>query len=120
MIAIIDDDASVCRALQRLIRSFGLTTSVFASGEMFLSSLELSKRPDCALLDLQMPGMTGLEVQERLGHSGLDLPLIFMTAHSDEEIAGLSSVIGAVGLLHKPFTDRALMELLHIALHPSV
>ncbi len=118
LIAIIDDDASVCRALQRLIRSFGMRTSVYASGESFLLSLASAEHPDCALLDLQMPGMNGLEVQERLARETFDVPVIFMTAHNDEGIAGRASVAGAVGLLNKPFTDHALMELFQIALHP--
>ena len=118
LIAIIDDDASVCRALQRLIRSFGMRTSVFASGELFLLSLELEQRPDCVLLDVQMPRMSGFEVQEQLARGSLDLPLIFITAHNGEEIKARASLAGAVGLLHKPFTDLALQQLLQVALHP--
>ncbi len=118
LIAIIDDDASVCRALQRLIRSFGMRTSVFASGELFLLELASTERPDCLLLDVQMPGMTGFEVQEQLARQGLGLPLIFITAHNGEEIEARATVAGAVGLLHKPFTDHQLQELLQVALHP--
>ena len=118
LIAIIDDDASVCRALQRLVRSFGMKTSIFASGELFLLDLASAERPDCVLLDVQMPGMNGFEVQEQLARDRLDLPLIFITAHNDEGIEGRASVAGAVGLLHKPFTDHALMELLEVALQP--
>jgi FixJ family two-component response regulator len=118
LIAIIDDDASVCRALQRLIRSFGMRTSIFASGELFLLDLTSAERPDCVLLDVQMPGMNGFEVREQLARDRLDLPLIFITAHNGEGIEGRASDARAVGLLHKPFTDHALMELLKVALHP--
>ncbi len=119
LIAIIDDDASVCRALQRLIRSFGMRTTAFASGEMFLLDLALAERPDCVLLDVQMPGMSGLELQEQLVRDRFDLPLIFITAHGDEGIEDRVTDAGAVGLLHKPFTDHALLELLQIALQPQ-
>ncbi len=118
LIAIIDDDASVCRALQRLIRSFGMRTSTFASGELFLLDLASSERPDCILLDVQMPGMSGFEVQEKLARNRLNLPLIFITAHNDEGIESSASVARAVGLLRKPFSDHALLELLEVALQP--
>jgi CheY-like chemotaxis protein len=79
LIAIIDDDASVCRSLQRLIRSFGMRTAAFASGELFLLFLASAERPDCALLDVQMPGVNGLEVQEQPVRDRFDLPLIFIS-----------------------------------------
>ncbi len=118
LIAIIDDDASVCRALQRLIRSFGMRTSTFASGELFLLDLASAERPDCVLLDVQMPGLSGFEVQEQLARDRFDFPLIFITAHNGEGIEDRATVAGAVGLLNKPFTDRELLELLQIALQP--
>ncbi len=118
LITIIDDDASVCRALQRLIRSFGMRTSTFASGELFLLDLASAERPDCVLLDVQMPGMSGFEVQEQLARDRFDFPLIFITAHNGEGIEDRATVAGAVGLLNKPFTDRELLELLQIALQP--
>ena len=119
LIAIIDDDASVCRALQRLIRSFGMRTSVFASGELFLLSLASAERPDCALLDVQMPGMNGLEVQRRLALEGIALPLVFITAHEEDGLAERAIAAGAIGFLQKPFTDQSLIELIHRALQPG-
>src|SRR5271165_480678 len=115
LIAIIDDDASVCRALQRLIRSFGMRTAAFASGELFLLDLASAEWPDCVLLDVQMPGMNGFEVQEQLARDRLRLPLIFITAHSDEEFEGRAFAAGAVGVLQKPFTDQSLIELIRCA-----
>ena len=117
LIAIIDDDASVCRALQRLIRSFGMRTAAFASGELFLLSLASAERLDCALLDMQMPGMNGLEVQRRLALEGIALPLVFITAHEEDGIAERAIAAGAVGFLQKPFTDQSLIKLIRRALH---
>src|SRR5271157_4428396 len=94
LIAIIDDDASVCRALQRLIRSFGMRTSTFASGELFLLDLAAAERPDCVLLDVQMPGMSGFELQEQLARDRFDFPLIFITAHNGEGIEDRATVAG--------------------------
>ena len=116
LIAIVDDDASVCRALHRLIRSLGMRTTAFTSGELFLLELVSAERPDCVLLDVNMPGLSGFEIQERLARDQHELPLIFITAHNGDEIEARATVAGAVGLLHKPFTDRALLELLQIAL----
>jgi FixJ family two-component response regulator len=117
LIAIIDDDASVCRALQRLVRSLGMRTSAFTSGESFLLSLASAERPDCALLDVQMPGMNGLEVQRRLALEGIALPLVFITAHEEDGIAERAIAAGAVGFLQKPFTDQSLIKLIRRALH---
>ncbi len=117
LIAIIDDDASVCRALQRLVRSLGMRTSAFASGESFLLSLASAERPDCVLLDVQMPGMNGLEVQRRLALEGIAPPLVFITAHEEDGIAERAIAAGAVGFLQKPFTDQSLIELIRRALH---
>src|SRR5271157_5809591 len=116
LIAIIDDDASVCRALQRLIRSFGMRTAAFASGELFLLDIATAERPDCALLDVQMPGMNGLEVQRRLALEGIALPLVFITAHEEAGIAEQAMAAGAVGFLQKPFSDQSLIELIRHAL----
>jgi len=118
LIAIIDDDASVCRALQRLIRSFGMRTAAFASGELFLLDLATAERPDCVLLDVQMPGMNGLEVQRRLALEGVALPLVFITAHEEDGIAERAMAAGALGFLQKPFTDQSLIELIRRALQP--
>ncbi len=118
LIAIIDDDASVRRALQRLIRSFGMRTATFASGELFLLDLASAERPDCVLLDVQMPGMNGLEVQRRLALEGVALPLVFITAHEEDGIAERAVAAGALGFLQKPFTDQSLIELIRRALQP--
>ena len=117
LIAIIDDDPSVCRALKRLIRSLGMRASTFPSGESFFHTVASVEKPDCVVVDVQMPGMNGLEVQERMVQEHPDIPLIFMTAHTDEAVANRVVAMGAVGFLNKPFADNSLMELIHHALH---
>lgn len=117
LVAIVDDDASVCRALMRLVRSLGMRAVTFPSGESFFHSIPSAERPDCIVLDVQMPGMNGLEMQQRMVQEHLHIPLIFMTAHSDEVVAKRVAAAGAVGFLHKPFSDRSLIELLERALH---
>jgi FixJ family two-component response regulator len=116
-IAIIDDDPSVCRALQRLVRSLGMRASTFPSGESFFDAVASVERPDCVVVDVQMPGMTGLEVQQRMVQEHPDVPLIFMTAHADDVVAKRVVALGAVGFLNKPFADSSLIELIQRALH---
>ncbi len=116
MIAIVDDDASVRRAVHRLLRSFGLRAESFHSGESLLVALASAQRFDCAVMDVQMPGVNGLEVQRRLAIEGIALPLVFVTAHQDEGIAERAIAAGAIGFLQKPFTDRSLIELIRRAL----
>jgi FixJ family two-component response regulator len=112
LIHIVDDDPSVARALKRLLNSWGMQARTFASGEEFLSCLSRSSDGDCALIDVQMPGMTGLEVQEHLNRAGMDVPLIFITAHEEEGVEENALRAGAAGFLRKPFTDGALMALI--------
>ncbi len=116
-IAIIDDDSSVCRALHRLVRSLGMRASTFPSGESFFDAVKSVEKPDCVVVDVQMPGMNGLEVQQRMAHEHPEIPLIFMTAHAEEVVAKRIVGLGAVGFLSKPFPDSSLIELIQRALH---
>jgi len=88
----------------------------FASGEEFLAALSRSHDVDCSVIDVQMPGMTGLEVQERMKRAGMDVPVIFITAHEEEGTEENALRAGAVGFLRKPFTDEALVGLIRTAL----
>lgn len=116
-IAIIDDDPSVCRALKRLVRSLGMRASTFPSGESFFHAVASVEKPDCVVVDVQMPGMTGLEVQQRMVQEHPDIPLILMTAHTDELVAKRVVSMGAIGFLLKPFADSLLIKLIQLALH---
>ena len=116
LIHIVDDDASVAHALMRLLHSWGMQVRTFASGEEFLSALSRSHDVDCSVIDVQMPGMTGLEVQEHMNRAGMDVPVIFITAFTEEGIEEKVMSAGAVGFLRKPFTDEALVGLIRIAM----
>lgn len=118
LIAIVDDDESVCRALKRLVRSLGMEANAFTSGREFIDLIETTQsfQPDCVVLDVQMPGMSGLEVQERLANSGNRLPVIFITAHDDAGVRDRALAAGAVAFLRKPFNDELFMKTLHVAL----
>jgi FixJ family two-component response regulator len=111
-IHIIDDDPSVVLALKRLLRSWGMQVQTFASGGEFLAELKKSQNVDCAVIDVQMPGMTGLEVQAHLSNAGWNLPVIFMTAHESEGVEEPAMRAGAIGFLNKPFSDKALVDLI--------
>ncbi len=119
LIAIVDDDPSVRRALNRLVSSYGLCAETFDSGHALLRALESSRRFACAVIDVQMHGMSGLEVQRLLTREGIALPLIFITGHAEEGIAERAAAAGALGFLHKPFTDQSLIELIRCALEPG-
>ena len=117
-IAIVDDDESVCRAVRRLVRSVAMDAETFSSGRQFLDLLEAmpSFQPDCLILDVQMPGINGLEVQERLTASGNAVPVIFITAHDEVGVREKALAAGAVAFLRKPFDDELLIKTLHEAL----
>jgi FixJ family two-component response regulator len=118
-IAIVDDDASVCRAISRLLRSLGMNADTFTSGREFIEQIETmpSFHPDCVVLDVQMPGMNGLEVQEFLVRSENPLPVIFITAHDEIGVRERALQAGAVAFLHKPFNDEMFTKTLNEAIH---
>jgi FixJ family two-component response regulator len=118
LIAIVDDDESVCRAVRRLVRSLPMDAQTFGSGQEFLDLLEAmpSFQPDCLILDVQMSGMNGLEVQDRLAMSGHPIPMIFITAHDEIGAREKALAMGAVAFLRKPFNDELLIKTLEEAL----
>ncbi|HTM07853.1 MAG TPA: response regulator [Verrucomicrobiae bacterium] len=118
MIAIVDDDESVCRALKRLVRSLGMEADTFLSGQEFVDLMEAmpSFSADCVILDVQMPGITGLEVQRRLVAGGSSLPIIFITAHDEVGVRERALSMGAVAFLRKPFDDELFIRTLRVAL----
>ncbi len=116
LIHVVDDDRSVAQGLSRLLRSWGMQARTFGSGEEFLNALKESPDADCCVIDVQMPGMTGLEVQETLNRSGRNVPVIFITAHYDDGIEWQALKAGAIGFLRKPFSDELLVGLIRKAL----
>lgn len=118
MITIIDDDESVRLAAESLVRSLGLGTSVFASAEAFLTSPE-RHRTACVITDVQMPGMSGLDLQVRLRTEGDRLPLIFITAFPEERIRTQVEAAGAIGFLAKPFGGDEMIRCIDDALRAT-
>lgn len=118
LIAIIDDDDSVCRALKRLVRSLGMDAETFSSGRNFFDLLDAMPafQPDCVIVDVQMPQLNGLAVQECLVESGSKIPLIFITAHDEVGIRERALAGGAVAFLRKPFNDELLIKTVREAL----
>ncbi len=108
-IAVVDDDALLREALRGLLRSAGFHAEVFASAEEFLRSGRV-RGTACLILDVRMPGMSGVELQERLMASNLAVPIVFISAHGDEEVRALALERGAVDFLQKPFSDEALLS----------
>jgi FixJ family two-component response regulator len=117
-IAVVDDDASVCRAISRLLRSLGMNADTFTSGREFIEHIGMmpSFRPDCVVLDVQMPGMNGLEVQDLLIRGEHPLPIIFITAHDEMGVRERALQAGAVAFLRKPFNDELLIKTLNEAI----
>jgi FixJ family two-component response regulator len=117
-IAIVDDEEAVRKALMRLMRSAGLEAVMFSSGAEFLESL-VTRRPDCVVLDLHMPGMSGFEVQARLAESGDALPVIIITAHDSTEARERALAAHARAYFRKPLDDRALLDAIAAAVSPK-
>lgn len=115
LISIIDDDEAIRRSLDDLIRSAGLRARVFSSAEAFLQSNQTSEI-DCLILDLCLPGMSGLELQRQLAEGNFDLPIILMTAHESGDQRRQAVEAGAVAFLNKPFEEADLLNAIDIAL----
>lgn len=108
-IYIVDDDADMCRALYRLFRSHGMRAKTYACALGFLSAYHPS-RPGCLLLDVQMPCMSGLELQQRLNLEKIDIPIIFLTGCGNVPAAVSAMKLGAVDFLEKPFDNEVLLD----------
>ena len=115
VIAIVDDDESFRRATTSFVRSLGYGTASYDSAEAFLKSDRISDA-DCLITDVQMPGMTGIELQDRLIAQGHSVPVIFITAFPEMRARAQALASGAVGFLAKPFDDHNLISCLNEAL----
>ena len=114
-IFIIDDDPSVRKGLTRLVSAAGMNTVTFASAREFLDSDNLDS-PGCIILDVQMPEMTGPELQEELGKTSFGLPIIFLSGHGDVPTTATAMKKGAVDFLTKPVDATILLETIKISL----
>lgn len=114
LVSVVDDDASLLRAVGRLLRAAGFTVEAFASAEEFLET-EHRVRPRCLVLDVRLGGMSGFELHERLLATGTPPPVIFVTAHDDPATRERARLAGAVQYLRKPFEDAALIDAIHRA-----
>ena len=115
LVSVIDDDESVRESLPDLLRQFGFAVNAFSSAEEFLLS-DANGKASCLLLDIALPGMTGLDLQKVLKDRQEETPIIFITADRDEELRLMALANGAVECLFKPFTDTALLDALSAAL----
>jgi FixJ family two-component response regulator len=118
LIAIVDDDESIRDALTSLLRAVGWRAKGFASAEAFLQSGQVHTTA-CLLLDVRLPGSSGLELQRQLRSSQARLPIIFITAHGNDAMRAQALHAGAVAFFAKPFNDTALLEAIHTALAPD-
>jgi FixJ family two-component response regulator len=115
VVSIVDDDEAIRYALGNLFESVGLNVETFASAEQFMDFREANER-SCLILDVQLPRMSGLELQHQLSSDGNAVPIIFMTAHSDERVRERALQAGAVAIFQKPFNSEALLNAIHSVL----
>jgi len=114
LVSVIDDDESVRESLPDLLRQFGFAAVAFASAEAFLES-QVVGRTRCLVLDVAMPGMSGLDLQQELTRRHWEIPIVFITATADQTIGQRVLAQGAVACLSKPFSDTALLYALNAA-----
>ena len=119
MVAVVEDDESYRGALQRLLKSAGLSVLAFASAEDFLNSGQ-QRETGCLIADIRMPGMSGLDLQARLNTEQCPIPTIFITAHGDEKMRLQAMRGGAVKFLAKPFDGAILLEAVRVALDSGI
>ena len=119
LISVVDDDESIRRTTTRLIESFGFRAAAFESADSFLRSGQL-RDTACLIVDVQMPGMNGLQLQSHLAAEGRGIPIIFITAYDDKESRRRAMQAGAVGFLGKPFSDEHLLQTIRSTLRPDI
>jgi len=115
LVFVIDDDASLREALSSLFRSVGLQVKTFASASEFLS-FKLPDSPTCLVLDVRLPGLSGLDFQAELAKAHIDIPIVFMTGHGDIPMTVRAMKAGAVEFLPKPFRDQDMLDAVQIGL----
>jgi FixJ family two-component response regulator len=115
IVFVVDDDDQVRRSLERLIRSVGLEVRVFDSARAFLDEPPVEV-PACLVLDVRMPGLSGLDLQQKLNETGDQVPVIFMTGHGTIPMSVRAMKAGAVDFLQKPFDEQALLDAVNVAL----
>lgn len=112
-IFVVDDDDFVRDALEALLKSAGFKVEVFASAKAFLNS-DYHQKEGLLVLDVQMPGMTGLELQKHLADTGVAIFIVFITAHADNQARAKAMAAGAIAFLQKPFEDFTLLDAIHL------
>jgi len=109
IVFVIDDDASFCRSTKRLIQSMGFQVKTFGAAAEFLSTGRTDV-PSCMVLDVRLPGLSGLDLQQELGKAGVEIPIIFITGHGDIPMSVQAMKAGAVEFLTKPFREQDLLD----------
>jgi FixJ family two-component response regulator len=112
---VVEDDPSMRVALRNLLRSVGLEPQLFTSAQEFMEARKIDG-PSCLILDVRLPGLSGLDLQRELSESGVHVPIIFITAHGDIPMSVRAMKAGAVEFLTKPFRDQDLLDAIHAAL----
>jgi FixJ family two-component response regulator len=115
MVFVVDDDTSLRESLKNLIRSVGLRVEAFASAQEFLRS-KRPNVPSCLVLDVRLPGLSGLDLQKRMAEADVEIPIIFITGHGDIPMTVQAMKAGAVEFLTKPFRDQDLLDSIQQAL----
>jgi FixJ family two-component response regulator len=118
LIAVVDDESSVCRALERLLQSAGFDVVTFTHGAAFLQSLE-ARQPDCLIVDLHMSPMSGFELQSRLGQMAQRIPVVIITGHDTPESNQRVMDAGAAAYLRKPVDDQVLIDTVTAAIEKA-
>ena len=116
IVYVLDDDVSICNSLERLVRSVGLEVRSFSSASEFLDYAP-PDRPSCLVVDVRMPGLSGLDLQECLAASGRLAPMIFITGHGTVPMSVRAMRAGAVNFLQKPFEAQEVLDSIHQAIH---
>lgn len=112
---VVDDSPSVCKAIKRLIKSVGFSVKTYASAQKFLDDVRMEDS-GLLILDVRMPGLSGLELQKQLAASGSKIPIVFITAHDNGEAHTTAMKEGAVAFLYKPFDGQDLLDAIYAGL----
>jgi FixJ family two-component response regulator len=114
IVAVVEDDSSMQRSIERLLAAYGFATELYASAEDFLTRAPATAAT-CALVDINLPGMSGIELRRRLTQAGSNMPVIFMTATDDHDTERQALAAGCLAYLHKPFPARLLVDAINQA-----